>query len=136
MSIVGMDCGKTASDWICQYLGMDYLTVVVSTEGMTKRTISDNDNPWINPPFKDDQVSQTAFHKLSIILNCDACDHILGDEFHYLFECPSLSNERKKYFEPHFINRPNILKFCNLMNSKSVSVLCNMCKYIRICPPG
>jgi hypothetical protein len=39
---------------------------------------------------------------------------------------------RKKYFEPHFINRPNILKFCNLMNSKSVSVLCNMCKYIRI----
>ena len=52
-----------------------------------------------------------------------------------------LSNERKKYFEPHFINRPNILKFCNLMNSKSVSVLCNMCKYIRIvnmrvCPPG
>jgi hypothetical protein len=65
----------------------------------------------------------------------------LDDEFHYLFECPSLSNERKKYFEPHFINRPNILKFCNLMNSKSVSVLCNMCKYIRIvnmrvCPPG
>ena len=43
----------------------------------------------------------------------------------YLLECPSLSNVRKKYFEPHFINRPNILKFCNLMNSKSVSILCN-----------
>ena len=73
---------------------------------------------------------------------CNVCiGRNLGDEFHYLFECPSLSNERKKYFEPHFINRPNILKFCNLMNSKSVSVLCNMCKYIRIvnmrvCPPG
>ena len=73
---------------------------------------------------------------------CNLCiGRNLGDEFHYLFECPSLSNERKKYFEPHFINRPNILKFCNLMNSKSVSVLCNMCKYIRIvnmrvCPPG
>ena len=61
MSIVGMDCGKTASDWICQYLGMDDLIVVVSTEGMTKRTISDNDNPWINALFKDDQVSQTLF---------------------------------------------------------------------------
>jgi hypothetical protein len=44
-----------------QYLGMDDLIVVVSTEGMTKRTISDNDNPWINAPFKDDQVSQTLF---------------------------------------------------------------------------
>lgn len=73
MSIVGMNCGKTASDWICQYLGMDDLYVVVSTDGMTKRTISDYDNPWINPPFKDDKVS---FHKLSIILNCDACDRI------------------------------------------------------------
>ena len=73
---------------------------------------------------------------------CNLCNgRNLGDEFHYLFECPSLSNERKKYFEPHFRNRPNILKFCNLMNSKSVSVLCNMRKYIRIinmrvCPPG
>ena len=73
---------------------------------------------------------------------CNLCNgRNLGDEFHYLFECPSLSNERKKYFEPHFLNRPNILKFCNLMNSKSVSVLCNMCKYIRIinmrvCSPG
>ena len=73
---------------------------------------------------------------------CNLCNgRNLGDEFHYLFECPSLSNERKKYFEPHFLNRPNILKFCNLMNSISVSVLCNMCKYIRIinmraCPPG
>ena len=57
---------------------------------------------------------------------CNLCNgRNLGDEFHYLFECPSLLNERKKYFEPHFINRPNILKFCNLMNSKSVSVLCN-----------
>jgi hypothetical protein len=45
---------------------------------------------------------------------CNLCNgRNLGDEFHYLFECPSLSNERKKYFEPHFINRPNILKFCN-----------------------
>jgi hypothetical protein len=53
-----------------------------------------------------------------------------------------LDNWAKQWLvEPHFINRPNILKFCNLMNSKSVSVLCNMCKYIRIvnmriCPPG
>ena len=37
---------------------------------------------------------------------CNLCNgRNLGDEFHYLFECPSLSNERKKYFEPHFINR-------------------------------
>ena len=58
---------------------------------------------------------------------CNLCNgRNLGDEFHYLFECPSLSNERKKYLESHFINRPNILKLCNLMNSKSVSVLCNI----------
>ena len=50
---------------------------------------------------------------------CNLCNgRNLGDEFHYLFECPSLLNGRKKYFEPHFINRPNILKFYNLMNSK------------------
>jgi hypothetical protein len=55
---------------------------------------------------------------------CNLCNgRNLGDEFHYLFEYPSLSNERKKYFEPHFINRPNILKFCNLMNSKSVNMI-------------
>jgi hypothetical protein len=47
VSILGMKCGKVASDWICKYLGKDGLYIVVSTPNMTKRDISEmKTKPW------------------------------------------------------------------------------------------
>ena len=77
------------------------------------------------------------FQKKKTVCPDEVIEYLKNEKL--LFENEPVTSDTT--FEPHFINRPNILKFCNLMNSKSVSVLCNMCKYIRIvnmrvCPPG
>jgi hypothetical protein len=39
----------------------------------------------------------------------------IGDEYHYIFECTNLSEKRTSLLPKHLIERPNILKFKNLM---------------------
>ena len=69
VSILGMKCGKVASDWICKYLGKDGLYIVVSTPNMTKRDISEmKTKPWLNPPTIDDKVSMIDYC-ISLSLN-------------------------------------------------------------------
>ena len=63
---------------------------------------------------------------------CNLCDsNDLGDEFHYLFKCSSLSLERTQLIKPYYRNRPNVIKFNQLMSSKHVPTLNNLCKFIR-----
>ena len=40
--------------------------------------------------------------------------NMIGDEFHYLFECPCLNTERKMFLKRRFYVRPNMHKFCQL----------------------
>jgi hypothetical protein len=61
----------------------------------------------------------------------------LGDEYHYIFECTEFINERKLYFDFVHINRHNIIKYNNLMSSKSIYTLSKLCTpplfvYIKI----
>ena len=73
---------------------------------------------------------------------CHLCSRReLGDEYHYIFECTEFINERKLYFDFVHINRHNIIKYNNLMSSKSIYTLSKLCKFIRIvnkriCPLG
>ena len=73
---------------------------------------------------------------------CHLCSRReLGDEYHYIFDCTEFINERKLYFEFVHINRYNIIKYNNLMSSKSIYTLSKLCKFIRIvnkriCPLG
>ena len=65
----------------------------------------------------------------------------LGDEYHYIFECSKLTNGRKLYIDFVRRNRPNVIKYNNLMSSNSIYTLSKLCKLIRIlnkriCPLG
>ena len=39
----------------------------------------------------------------------------IGDEFHYLFTCDNINNQRKLYLKEKFRNRPNSLIFKEIM---------------------
>lgn len=63
---------------------------------------------------------------------CTFCDkHELGDEFHYLFNCSFLSNERRKYLPFDMYQTPNIIKFKNLMNSTDVHTLTKLALFVK-----
>lgn len=72
---------------------------------------------------------------------CTHCNsQRIGDEFHYLLECQSLAEHRKKYLNKYFYERPNALKFREIMNSNHVKTLKKLCEFIKIifnniCPP-
>lgn len=72
---------------------------------------------------------------------CNLCQDEIGDEYHYIFKCTSLTSERNKYIPILFSKNPNIVKFYDLFSSKKMSVLNNLCKFIsiineRVSPPG
>ena len=64
---------------------------------------------------------------------CDLCETDgLGDEFHYLLECPALNSKRNSLLPLNITRRPNILKFKTIMNSQRQSILRKVCNFIRI----
>lgn len=64
----------------------------------------------------------------------DLCDRIctlynqskLGDELHYLFECPPFSRERSKFLRPYYYRNHNTLKMSNLFNTGNKKILLNL----------
>ena len=62
---------------------------------------------------------------------CELCnDNKLGDEFHFLLECPILNNLRIQYLPTFCLKNPNVLKLANLLNDRRSSRLINISKYI------
>ena len=98
-------------------------------------------------PFKH-RISLTRFrcgnHRLPIVSGryagidrsmrtCNICNtNKLGDEFHYLFECPAFSEARAKYIDNIFTCRPNTLKMKKLFNSNKMSTLIKLSKFCCI----
>lgn len=65
--------------------------------------------------------------------NCKLCNSgDIGDEFHYIFKCSKFNHDREKFLKPYYLNRPNILKFHDLMNTRNISMLNHLCKFIRL----
>lgn len=62
---------------------------------------------------------------------CIFCQNIMGDEFHFLFQCKKLKNIRSKYIKERFWKRPNILNLHQLFNSQDLDTLINLSKYIK-----
>ena len=53
---------------------------------------------------------------------CTICDmSVVGDEYHYIMECPSLENQTKNYIPQHIYRRHNTLKFHSLFNTNRIS---------------
>ena len=65
-----------------------------------------------------------------LCLLCNSGD--IGDEYHYIFSCSAFEDDRKSFVKQKFRYRPNIVKFKELMNSKNLLDLNNLCKFIRI----
>jgi hypothetical protein len=84
---------------------------------------------------------RTANHKLPIERGrysnlprhtrfCDICDEQeIGDEYHFLFKCPTLCDLRRKFLPRYYYTRPNSLKFHSLMGTKNKKLLTRVAKY-------
>ena len=55
---------------------------------------------------------------------------IIGDEFHFILECTVLNGLRFKCL--HYQKYPNAIKFSNLLNFESPTILQKLCKYIGL----
>lgn len=55
----------------------------------------------------------------------------IGDEFHFLLECTSLSELRAKYIPKYYITHPNFFKFSQLLSIKNKTKLLNLSKFTK-----
>ena len=63
---------------------------------------------------------------------CKLCNEGIGDEFHYILECKSLIEQRRKYINAYYLRNPNTLKFYSLMNDSSKTNLLRLCQFIEL----
>ena len=87
---------------------------------------------------------RTANHKLPVEIGrweniphaerkCTLCNkNDIGDEFHYLLVCPYFATERTRLLKTYFFQRPNILKFKNLLVCTNKIILANVSKFVRL----
>ena len=55
---------------------------------------------------------------------CPLCNNFdIGDEFHYIFTCTFIKNERHRFLPSFCQSKPNIYKLLKLFNSKKAGVL-------------
>ena len=95
---------------------------------------------------------RTTNHKLPIEIGrwysvnrndrkCLLCNkNDLGDEFHYIFECPYFKITRKQCLGTYFRKRVNVCKFKDSFQNKNQITLRKLCKFINVinkqlCPP-
>ena len=64
---------------------------------------------------------------------CTLCNrNEIGDEFHLLFQCYTLRDQRNRFLTKYFINHPNSFKLSVLFNIHSLNKLIRICKLIKI----
>ena len=64
---------------------------------------------------------------------CNLCNsHDIGDEFHMLLSCTFFNNERKLYIDKYFYQRPNIIKYRQLVNIRRPAKLRKLCQFIKL----
>ena len=56
----------------------------------------------------------------------------IGDEYHYLLKCEHFSEQRKQFIKKYYYNKPNTIKFNQLMNLKNKTELIKLSKFIEI----
>ena len=67
---------------------------------------------------------------------CHLCNSDVGDEFHYIFNCTSLSAERNEYIPSYYRNRASAFSFFIYSLPPKKSLLCKLCKYLQIVIEG
>ena len=72
---------------------------------------------------------------------CNICNSgDIGDEYHFLLECQLLHEIRNKHLPEYFWKYPNKYKFRLLLNSKNISLISKVAKFVkedqRLIPKG
>jgi hypothetical protein len=63
---------------------------------------------------------------------CTLCNaNIIGDEFHYIFECKFFKLPRSKFIDHNYYFNPNSYKMHQLFNSENTQTLINLSKFIK-----
>ena len=63
---------------------------------------------------------------------CTECNkNELGDEFHYILECPFFEQDRKIHIPKYYYSRPHVLKYKLLFSSKLKSELIKLREFIK-----
>ena len=55
----------------------------------------------------------------------------IGDEFHLIFECPSVQVERKMFIPPYFTHVKSTYNLCKLLECKSKKLSLNLAKFLK-----
>ena len=61
---------------------------------------------------------------------CKSCN-VLEDEFHFVLECPIYVEFRRRYISKYYWQRPNMLKFIQLICSEHCKTLKNLSVFIE-----
>ena len=63
---------------------------------------------------------------------CDLCDkNELGDEYHYILECPVFQTPRSRHISEFYTRNPSMEKFTLLLQSNNVNELSKLAKLIH-----
>ena len=55
----------------------------------------------------------------------------VGDEYHFLLECPELQEMRNEFLPPFIKKNPNMYKYQQLMSSQDGKVIIKLFKFIK-----
>ena len=75
-------------------------------------------------------VANERYLPIDEVNSCPFCPQEVGDEFHFTLVCPKFNGIRVKYINRNYWERPNILKFSNLLSSKCKTTLIRLSKFI------
>ena len=77
-------------------------------------------------------INHIQWYREDIHIHITKCDNItIGDEYHYIMECDHFSNFRNRFIVTNLRERPNILKFKQIMSAYEKQNLEKLCKFIR-----
>ena len=63
---------------------------------------------------------------------CTACNmNEIGDEYHYILQCPTLSVHRNSLIANYYVRNPSMYKLVQLFQSKNRKTLINLAKFIK-----
>ena len=63
---------------------------------------------------------------------CQLCNADIGDEYHYIMQFSFFSEQRRRFIKPYYTRKINTIKFNELMNHNSKSVIRNLSFFIEI----
>ena len=61
---------------------------------------------------------------------CELCNRI-GDEFHFLFECPNFRLDRKHFLNKSFQSTVNADNYCKLFSTTNLKTLCKLANFVK-----